>query len=323
MSAQVRDIIRKIARSIWRFVTGFELLLYLCFVLLATLMWFGHAMSSVRNANIPVRITYVGVPQDMVCNPALPQTLDVEVRDAGNRLRVYSSNPLEITINLNKQVHGTDGEIYVSEEYLRRSISNILQGTSKLQHVTPSQIHVSYHKQEEKIVPICSQVTIRPASEYQVLEEPQLAPTSIRAYGYSSALDTLTCIYTEELNITDLRDTLDSWVHLIAPSGVRLQQDSIQIHIVAERFTEKTFVLPIIPHNIPDGCRLHLFPQETTVTLRCAMSHFANINENDIQITCDFPTDSAQQLVVQAHCDNPYVTHIKLSPSIIEFIIEK
>ena len=298
-------------------------MLYIGFVALATMMWYGHAMSSVRDAHIPVHVTYVGKPNEMDFTPALPTTLDVEVRDAGSRLRVYFVTPLELTIDLSDQIRGRKGEIYVSEETIRRSLTNMIQGTTKLQNLTPAQIHSKYVRQESKVVQLMSNVTLVPAAEYQIMSDATLAPSTMQIFGYSDVIAKIDTLWTDSITLRDVRDTIRSKVHITAPKGIRLQTDSVSVTAVAERFTEKTLIRPIEVIDLPEGLNLHLFPQEATVTICCPMSLFSDIRDEDIHVECHFPVGNEEQLPLYGRCDNPYVTDIRINPATIEFIIEQ
>lgn len=301
-----------------------DILTFLFFVLLATVLWYGHAMHSVRNATIPVLVTYTGIPANVgVDKKHLPDTLLVEVRDAGKRLRTYHSERPQLTIDLSSQVHGSQGTIRISADVLRRSISDMLQGTSKLQSVTPEQIVCDYHRQEEWLLPIEWDGTVVPADEYQLVGEPQLSAQQVRIYGRKAALDTIEAIHTELLGLTDLKDTTVARLALIAPRGVRLGADSVSLTIVTERYTEKAFVVPITVQDVPEGEFVRLFPQTTEVTVRVGMSHFGEVEANDVMAQCHYPENGAETLGVEVRYTNPYILSARAYPNEVEFIVER
>ena len=108
-----------------------EILTFLLFVVLASLLWYGHAMNSVRNTRVPVLIHYTGKPGSIgLGKEGLPDTVLIEVRDAGKRLNTYHREPLRLTIDLRQYIHGEKGTIHVPSDALRRGISDILQASS-------------------------------------------------------------------------------------------------------------------------------------------------------------------------------------------------
>ena len=122
---------------------------YLLFVLFATMIWYGHAMHSVRNTRVPVLIQYTGMPGAIGLSDDLPDTVMIEVRDAGSRLNAYHREPLRLTIDMRQYIHGDKGTIRVPSDALRRSISDILQGTSRLIDTHPEEIVCSQVEPEQ------------------------------------------------------------------------------------------------------------------------------------------------------------------------------
>lgn len=300
-----------------------EILTFLLFVALATVAWFGHALSSVRNSVVPVRVEYVGIPEYMGLDAALPEQISMEVRDAGRRLGVYHRQPLTITIDLSGQIHGDKGEIRILQDNLRRSLGDLLQGTSKLQSVTPAEITGTYYRQHTKQVPLILDTDIQPARQYLITEEPYCSTTKVKIYGKRQQLDTIAKIYTSHIAIRELNDTLRKTVPLILPEGVRCNTQEVELIAVAEQFTEKVLILPIQPQHVPEGTHLHIFPNNGQVTLRVAVSHFSEVGEGDVSLYCNYPTKQAESLSVDIRYSNPHILGAKVNPASVEFIIEK
>ena len=114
-----------------------EFFVFVCFVVFATLIWYAHAMSSVRSAVVPVTVTYSGVPDNVMLSDSLPTTIHLELRDAGRRLKLYGVNPLSFTFNVGDQIKGETGTIILSSDVIHHAVNSLLQGTTKLQSITP------------------------------------------------------------------------------------------------------------------------------------------------------------------------------------------
>ena len=291
------------------------------FVVLATLMWYGHAMQSVRNAHVPVLIQYTGKPGSIGLADRLPDTVMIEVRDAGARLNSYYRYPLHLTIDLRTYIHGEKGTIRVPSDALRRSISDILQGTSRLIETTPEQITCGYFTEQEKTVAVAFEGELNTAAEYQPVGSPRLSPRTIKIYGQESTLHSLDTIYTEFLKLNDLNDTVQVRAALALPQGIRAQQDSIDVRIITERFTEKKFTLPIHVSGVPENYAIRLFPQEVEVNVRVGMSHFARVHASDLQAVCTYTPERKDKLDVELYHNNPYITAAWVYPAVVEFIL--
>ena len=150
-----------------------DILTFLLFVVLAACIWYGHAMQSVRNTRVPVFIHYTGKPGTIgLGEPGLPDTVMVVIRDAGSRLNTYHREPLRLTIDLRQYIHGEKGTIHVPADALRRSISDLLQGTSSLIATTPDEISCPYFTEQERTVQLALKGSLTPAAEYQFVEQP-------------------------------------------------------------------------------------------------------------------------------------------------------
>ncbi len=281
-------------------------------------------MQSVRNTRVPVMMQYTGKPGNIgLGEPGLPDTVMIEVRDAGARLNTYHREPLHLTVDLRQYIHGEKGTIHVPTDALRRSISDILQGTSRLIDTKPEEISCPYFTEQEKNVVIAFSGEITPANEYQLVGHPELSRTSIKIFGQDKALAKIDTIYTEYSTLTDITDTMSTRMALALPQSVRTETDSINIRVIAERFTEKKFIVPLHVLNVPEGVYLRLFPNEVEVSVRVGISHFAQVQATDIKAVCIYTSERSDKLDVELRYSNPYITSAWVYPGVIEFMVEQ
>lgn len=299
-----------------------EILIYLLFVALATIIWYGRALRAPHETTVPVRVQYVGVPGQVMTTEPLPQTIQVTLRDAGVRLRVYHQKPLQITVDLTGRFSGKSGELRVSSDLLRTSVVRQLQGTTALQKLSPEQIHTTYYTQLQKRLPIHLRHHIQCASGFQLNSEPKMEQTSVVAYGTSHALDTLTQIQSQVLRINGVNDSSTYTVGLIAPASVRLSQQTVRVSVVAERFTERVMNLNLRAEGVPEGKTIRLFPQQVRATMHVGVSHWNQVSDSEVEAVCVY-CDSLEQLPVELRTQNPYISALRATPNAVEFILEQ
>ena len=297
---------------------------FLLFLVLAACIWYGHAMNSVRNTRVPVLIQYTGKPSAIALGEqGLPDTVMIEVRDAGSRLNSYHKETLRLTIDLHPYIHGDKGTIHVPSDALRRSISDILQGTSRLIATQPEEITCAYFTEQEKTVPIVSRCEVLPAAEYQLVDVPTLSRTRLKLFGQDKTLQRIDTIYTEARTFEQLSDTAVLRIALEIPRGVRAEADSIDLTVITERFTEKKFIVPIHVTGVPEGRRIRLFPHEVEVTARVGLAHFAQVQPTDIQATVRYSPEREDKLDVELSYTNPFITDAWVYPGVVEFLMEQ
>ncbi len=301
-----------------------DILTFLLFVVLAAVIWYGHAMQSVRNTRVPVKIQYTGKPGNIgLGDPGLPDTVMIEVRDAGARLNTYHREPLHLTIDLRQYIHGEKGTIHVPSDALRRSISDILQGTSRLIDTKPEEISCPYFTEQEKTVVVAMAGEIHPAQEFQMVGKPILSRKTVKIYGSDKTIAHIDTIYTQTQQLTDVTDTLDVRLALDIPKGVRAETDSIDMRVITERFTEKKFIIPLHVIGVPEGVHLRLFPNEVEVSVRVGMSHFAQVQASDIKAVCHYSKERTDKLDVDLRYSNPLITSAWAYPGVVEFMVEQ
>ena len=301
-----------------------EVLTYAMFVVLAAVIWYGHAMQSARNTRVPVIVHYTGAPGTLAFSGnGLPDTVMVEVRDAGARLSAYHREPLQLTIDLRPYLHGEKGSIHITADALRRSISDLLQGTSRLIEIAPEDIMCDYYTEQEKTVIIAVSDDWRPAPEYQPVGKPTLSRTRAKIYGAAENLEAIDTIYTKPIGRTDLMDTTTLHMALALPGNIRSNTDSVDVRIITERFTEKKMTIPIRVDGVPEGYRIRIFPREVEVTVRVGISHFSQVNEEHVRAICRYSPEMKEKLDVTLVYSNPYITTAWAYPSVVEFLLEQ
>lgn len=305
-------------------INGTNIATFLLFFVLATMIWYGHAMQSVRNTRVPVHIYYTGKPGYIGLEDQLPDQVMIEVRDAGYRLDAYHRNPLQITIDLHPYIHGEKGVIQIPANDLRSSIKAVLQDNSNLIETVPEEIRCPYFTEQEKTVVLCFDGEVQTANGYQTVGEPVLQQSHMKIFGKAKDLCTIDTLYTEHVVIADLSDTLLMPVAFAVPKGIRPETDSVTVQIVTEQFTEKKFTLKLNVKNAPENYRIRLFPDEVDVSVRVGVSHFANVKASDIRVSCTYNPERKDQLDVELdYSANPHITSAWVYPGEVEYLLEQ
>lgn len=314
-------------RSLWEIIKTFfherNMATFCLFLLFSTILWFGHSLNSVRERGIDIPVEFVGIPEDVVFTEALPTNIHIVVRDQGKRLRIYKKGSFTpIQFDLSSQLKSNAGQITIYSEQIRQRITDQLQGTAKLQRITPETIVRDFQKQKHKKVKVIFNGQLQPASQYQITGKTTIQPEQVTVYAPKEVLDTIQYIYTEKQVFHNIRDSFCAEVPLIQPAGTRLSTTKVQIQTFAGQYTEKSFTVPIVAKGVPKDMHLRTFPAEVNVVVKVEMAHFSDVTEKDLQAQCTFPKNKVKILPISIVTNNRHILGYRINPSEVEYIIE-
>lgn len=301
-----------------------DALVYLLFVLMATVIWFFNAFSTRRTVTLTIPVTYTHMPEDYIfVNPPVDH-IRISLEDEGidlfhNRERQYT-----LSFDLSDYIHGEEDSFVIPLDDVRQAIAQQLVGDAALLAFAPEVITGSYTRQHEKQVPVIYTGHVKPAAQHQLCGEAEIHPRIVHVYGNEQVLHSIERVETYPVDYEGVQDTFRTRLALVCPPGVRLMPDSVQLSVVSELFTERTMVLPIrTPDLSASGRTLHLFPEQASVTLRIGTAWFNTISEQDIHVYVDAPKATTDRLTVHVESTNPHITHLRVKPQEVEYLIER
>lgn len=310
-------------KHLWIWMLRKDVFIYLLFVGLAALFWWGRAMSSQREISIKLPIVYTDTPPEIVFESPLPDYLEITLRDNGRLLRQVQHTKPTITISLADKFEEHTNQLHIPTDILRPKVQDILPGSTTIQQIRPEDIVSPYHIEMTKTVPIvlCAQWSLE--DQYQLVEPPILEPAYVNIYGSQAEIDAIKTIPTDSIFIEKISGSVHRELTLCIPAGIRTQITTTTVNWQTEQFTDKSFVIPIEVEGLPSGEIIHLFPKTTTIMARVGISHFSTISAKDFRAICKYPYQTQNSLTVEIICNNPRVTQIRSNIREVEYIIER
>lgn len=198
--------LQEIGRVVWRrvkaFVLSWDALVFICFVAVAAVLWYGQALTSTRQMTMHVPIVYEGVPQDVAFAPALPDHVDVTIRDAGRRLIEQHEEVPVLTFDLSDQIKGSKGKVHISNTQIYQKLPSALQGsgTAQVIGIYPDAIESNYSERFNELKYTFPVETRKVPAGYRLVLFPAQVEVYARVsqshYGDVSAKDiTVYCEY--------------------------------------------------------------------------------------------------------------------------------
>jgi len=319
----MREFIHRQVRALRAFMHSKDALVYLSFVLLATVIWFANAFSTRRTVTMTIPVHYTHIPDDYIFTEAPTNYVHVTVEDEGVDLFANRKRLFELTFDLSEHLTGEEGTFVIPLDELRQAITQQLVGDASLTAFAPELLTGSYTRQHEKIVPVVYTGQVKPAAQHQLCDDITLTPDSVRVYGTEQDIAAITHVETALTDYEGVQDTFLTRLALIAPKGLRVVPDSVWLKAVAEQFTERAMQLTIrTPDMNVQGKSLRLFPDKVNVTFRIGTAWFSSVRESDIEAYVNMPQKGVDHLPVLVECHNPHITHIRVKPQEVEYLIE-
>lgn len=309
-------------RNNWRRLLGRDLPVFIGFVLVATLMWWVRAMNTSRDAYIHLRATYAGVGGEYLFVTPPTDELIIEVHDSGRRIRMLAKENPTVELNVTPLLHHDQGSLVLSVEHIQEAVQRVLPGGMTILSVQPEQISADYYRLHKKTVPVHFAGTVLPDTQYQLCDSVTSLPESITIYGKKDDIAHVSYVQTEAVTITQVRDSFRQEVALQPIEHIRFEQEQVTLLCKGEQFTEKRFTLPIEIKGAPVGCKVRFFPAQAEVVVRVGIAYFPYLNPEDIQLYCQYPTHPTNQLKITATTTNPHISNMRVTPGIVEYLIE-
>ncbi|MGY8940140.1 MAG: hypothetical protein ACKVK4_09180, partial [Flavobacteriales bacterium] len=98
-------------------------------------------------------------------------------------------------------------------------------------------------------------------------------------------------VSTKKLELNEINSAVDIPVELnISPSLSQLNFSHQSVSVVANvgKFTEGMVNVPVTIVNVPEDLIINFFPKEISVVFYSSLEAYANINEADFIVECDF-----------------------------------
>ena len=319
--------VRRLQRKGEKFFKSKDILTFSLFLLLSFGFWFVNALSSKRQSDLKVAITYIDIPQDVKFTSELPEEIRIKVRDEGVKLFGYNRSKLQtIKIDLSDKLKKSDAKLYIGAQEIENLIASTLLPTTDLINFSPEVIKVDYVQLISQKVPVAIAMKPSPAPQYIFTKEINISPDTIEVFGAKGDIDSIKQVWTEYSPLTGIKKNLSKVVNLQPIENVQLSQEKVALQINVERFTEKNIDIPITFRHVPDSINVRTFPAKINATFNVSMSQFSRTTQNDIALVFDFDDlkgSHANKYKLKIKNKQPnIISNLKITPEEVEFLLE-
>lgn len=227
-------------------------------VLLSVVLWLSLSLQERRTVSLEMPVAVPQLAEDQAFAELPPSTVTARVQGNGMELLRLLFSPPTVEVEANGETVDVGEALQLSQE-----------SDARVESVTPQTITVATEPRVERRIPIRSEVTVRPAEAFELINEPTLRPDSVAVTGAESVVEGLKAWPTRAQNLTDVRDTVRTTVPLADTlSGlVTRAEDEVTLVARAGKFSEDSREVKVEVTGIPSSQELVAL-QPSTIRIR-------------------------------------------------------
>jgi hypothetical protein len=302
-------------------------LVFFTFILLAFVFWLLIYYQQKFEVELYAPIHYKNIPSNIVLSDSVPDKISLKIQDKGIALLNYffrkEKNVIEIDL---EDISSGENPYVIEHEMLSDIIYEHLSAMTQLTSFEPEQIVVNYFPLKSKNLPVVLTGNVDPAPGYFFVNDLTINPSTIVVYGSPQVLDKLHAINTKQFKQTAIDKKLDVSLDLQIPQGVRLSTHKVQLTAEVEAYTEKTFELPVVSHNLPANLYVRFFPSSVELVCQVALSKYSQLTEKELEISIDYNQleQNKNALIPLTLSKKPKdLINYRMVPERVEYLIEQ
>ena len=214
-----------------KLLPGREFLLFLFFFFVSCSLWLMMTLNKYYETEIKIPLRVKKIPDELYAVSTNDEQITIKLRDRGTTLLNYTMQTfLPITAEY-KDFSKQNGRLTMSTSSIKKQIAGQLATSTEIISLSPDSI-IYYTQESTKKYPVEIIGNISSAVQYET-GEIKITPDSVWVFGAQSATDTMTFVYTEPINKTELRDSLNIDVKLKSKKGEKYNPEKVnkKIHI--------------------------------------------------------------------------------------------
>lgn len=303
---------------------------FLVFIIASAFIWLVIKLSNDFTSTVTYQVNYEDTPTGQILISASDSVISVGLDASGFDLvnyHLFKRKP-GVTIDLSGvKIHSTGNVnkgFLVTEELIRK-LSGQVGSHNELLFIIPDTLNFVFMPEHKKKVPVVPMVQYRLKPQHMLYDSIQISPDSIWLYGPDEILDTMFYVQTASTNLVDLHENTSVLLPLVKPTGVPLTYSATEVEVLLkiEKFTEKTFSLPVQIDCPKDEYTLRIFPETVNVHCLVALKDYKRVDPAMFKAIVECRNDDQQtsnKLRVEISQFPSFVRIARLEPERVEFI---
>jgi hypothetical protein len=297
------------------------------FTLLSAVFWFMQVYRQKFQTVRHIPVKYIEVPDSIVFENKLPQTIDVTVEDAGHALFRYffTKDNDSLEINVSEIIRQANSKVLQGSMY-EQIIKDCLLSSSTVINYDPNRISFIYSALQQKKIPVILDAQIFLAQGYLLSGDIYVIPDSVTAYSGKDILGSLNYAYTVSDTVSNVKSQEPLTFELKPINNVKFTPSKVEVVVPVDKYTQKEITIPITCIGLPSDLNVKFFPSTVRISFITGLSQYNNISADDFSVELDYndlknPNETVIPLRITSSPE--YVHNLSLSPSEVEYIFEQ
>lgn len=308
-----------------------KLIVFLNCLLIATILWLLNALGKTYTTTVSYPVRLINLPKNKFFVQAPPKQLELKVTAHGSTLLSYkmkfSFSPVILNVSdiMAEYDSGNADKFLVNTADIMDRISNHFGPDFQIIEIRPPQLSIEFDSLETRVIPIVVDVDINYSPRFDKAGDMEITPPSVMVTGLRNEIEKLDTIYTKKESFKAVKSDIVKELTLSIPKGFSTENDKISVRIPVDEYTEKQFMVPLQIKSLPQETKIRLFPQEVEVSFKIGLKHYNDVNPNDFKPYVEWTEieHDATTLYVKNDTIPLLVKSVKISPSYVEYLIEK
>lgn len=310
-------ILQSLSRTNWKAI--------LFFTSFTFLLWLILQFTKTHKIEYVVNVEFSDVPVKEVL--AIDQIkLSTTIQQTGFALfkKQFTDNTISLSLS---DLQKKDSVYIFQSSQFNSQIAQKMKLSAENFSINDKQVAIPFSTKSSKKIPLQVDVKINYAKSYASYKGIEIDKDSIEIAGPSNEIADITKIETEALELKELKNNTSGKLKFLKPFSdkVILDFNELNYEIQVEKFTEKSFLIPIQLKNSPTEYKVRLIPEQINISFQSSLEDMENINVDDFQVVCDFDAalNEASLLVPKLVKQPKKAIRIQLEPNRVEYILLK
>ncbi|PHQ55990.1 MAG: hypothetical protein COC16_04190 [Lutibacter sp.] len=302
---------------------------FLFILVLSSIIWLLIELSKSYTSSAIFTVEYKNIPSGKLLQSKPVSELNITLKAPGFSLLKYKLKKHSISLNL-RNVVKRGSSYYLLPNQQISYFNAQLAGETEAMSVLNDTIFVELGNNKSKKVPVYLSSNIKFKLGYNLIRDIKIIPDSILITGSEKFVDSIKEISTESLQLSDVYEDINKELKLVLPFkniNVIVSTNKVKISGVVDKFTEGSFIIPVVLINEPEGVKINTFPKEIKVVYQAGLSNFSKITKNSFLVVYDYEQYKNDTLLKYLtpiiKQKSEFISSIKINPSQLEFLIQK